>query len=105
MRTKVRAAASALHPESVESLRAQRDLLADFIRQLAADNPRTMALDAQAHRTALELLDDLPTPELCLNADADDPDGGHTFVLPTENGTRCLNCRSLRPKVPAVSGI
>ncbi|MEU6331600.1 hypothetical protein ABZ851_30615 [Streptomyces sp. NPDC047049] len=105
MHTKARATAtSATLPESVESLRAQRDLLADFIRQLAADNPRTMALDAQTHRTALELLDDLPTPERCPNAETDDPGDGHTFVLPTDNGTRCLNCRSLRPKVPAVSG-
>ncbi|MFD3422077.1 hypothetical protein [Streptomyces decoyicus] len=104
MHTEVRSAAAATPPESVESLRAQRDLLADFIRQLAADNPRTMALDARAHRSALELLDGLPTPERCLKADAEEPDGGHAFVLPTENGKRCLNCRSLRPKTPASAG-
>ncbi|MFJ8676815.1 hypothetical protein [Streptomyces sp. NPDC093589] len=102
MHTKVRTTAtSAAARESVESLRAQRDLLADFIRQLAADNPRTMALDAQAHRAALELLDALPTPERCLNSDSEDPDGGHIFVLPAEHGTRCLNCRSLRPNTPS----
>ncbi|MFB6886723.1 hypothetical protein ACFCY8_38575 [Streptomyces noursei] len=83
-------------PESLESLRAQRDHLADFIRQLAADNPQTMALDANAHRAALELLDSLPMPERCPKAD----DGEHIFFLRTERGTRCLACRTLRPPPP-----
>ncbi|MFH0246384.1 hypothetical protein ACGRHY_29085 [Streptomyces sp. HK10] len=87
-------------PESLESLRAQRDRLAEFIRRLAADNPRTMALDAAAHRTALDLLDSLPVPERCLNADDGAPDGGHIFFLRTERGTRCLKCRALRPQAP-----
>lgn len=87
--------------ESLESLRAQRDQLADFIRGLAADNPRTMALDATTYHAALGLLDALPVPERCLRGDSETPDGGHIFFLPVEHGTRCLNCRSLRPSSPS----
>ncbi|WP_431983821.1 hypothetical protein [Streptomyces qinglanensis] len=94
------ASAGTAAAESVESLRTQRDQLADFIRQLAADNPRTMTLDATAHRRALDLLDGLPVPERCLAADSSDPDGGHVFFLPAEKGVRCLNCRALRPASP-----
>ncbi|MFI8932415.1 hypothetical protein ACIG3E_32725 [Streptomyces sp. NPDC053474] len=88
-------------PESVESLREQRDRMADFIRQLAADNPQTMALDSRMHSRALELIDSVPVPERCLNADEGAPDGGHSFVLPTGHGRRCLNCRTLRPHTPS----
>ncbi|MDX3069412.1 MULTISPECIES: hypothetical protein [Streptomyces] len=83
-------------PESLESLRAQRDELAAFIRKLAAENHRTMTLRADDHRTALELLDSLPVPERCLNAAPGAPDGGHAFFLPVEGGKRCMNCRTLR---------
>jgi hypothetical protein len=68
------------------------------VRELVADNPRTMALDGDAQRTALDLLDSLPVPERCLSAAADAPAGGHVYFLPTGSGTRCLNCRSLRPR-------
>ncbi|MEV7885203.1 hypothetical protein ACWD3I_25235 [Streptomyces sp. NPDC002817] len=83
-------------PESLESLRAQRDQLAAFLRKLVAENPRTMTLRADDHRAALELLDSLPVPERCLNASPNVPDGGHAFFLPVENGKRCMNCRTLR---------
>ncbi|GGX46386.1 hypothetical protein [Streptomyces noursei] len=94
--TKPSAHAGTTGPESLESLRAQRDRLADFIRQLAADNPQTMTLDAVTHRAALDLLDSLPMPERCPKAN----DGEHIFFLRTEHGTRCLACRALHPRAP-----
>ncbi|MFE0356502.1 hypothetical protein ACFW2K_22640 [Streptomyces nigra] len=89
-------AAASAAPESLDSLRAQRDQLAAFLRKLAAENHRTMTLRADDHRTALALLDSLPVPERCLNATPGAPDGGHAFFLPVENGKRCMNCRTLR---------
>lgn len=89
-------AAAAAAPESLDSLRAQRDRLAAFLRKLAAENHRTMTLRADDHRTALALLDSLPVPERCLNATPGAPDGGHAFFLPVQNGKRCMNCRTLR---------
>ncbi|WP_019061401.1 hypothetical protein [Streptomyces prunicolor] len=98
-------AAAAVAPESLESLRAQRDQLAAFLRKLAAENPRTMTLRADDHRVALELLDSLPVPERCLNASPGALEGGHAFFLPVENGKRCMNCRTLRldPEAPSAA--
>lgn len=84
-------------PESLESLREQRDRLACFIRKIAADNPRTMLLKAEDHQAAIALLDELTTPDSCPLADPQGPDGGHAFVLPSAGGFRCLYCRSRRP--------
>ena len=56
-----------------------------------------MTLNGEDRLTALELLDSLPVPERCLNAEPGAPDGGHAFVLPVAAGKRCMYCRTLRP--------
>ncbi|MEU5900373.1 hypothetical protein [Streptomyces venezuelae] len=95
MTTHARSATST--PESLESLREQRDRLACFIRKIAADNPRTMVLKAQDHQAAIALLDELATPDRCPLAEPKGPEGGHAFVLPSADGFRCLHCRARRP--------